>query len=238
MKNLKLIGGLALMALTLASCSKSGRCINGSGDYTSRQYSLSAFDEISFYGDGDVVVSQDSVRSVRVEAQQNVIDELNVEVVNGELQIGRDNCFRGSKRIKVYVSTPSLTMAHLSGSGSISGSGVFTETDFRAEISGSGSINFDIDVQNLDCSSSGSGDLRFSGRAVHQHINMSSSGDAHCFALEGEDATVRISGSGRCEVNVSDHLDVNISGSGDVFYRGNPVITSKISGSGRLIHKG
>lgn len=237
MKNLKLPVIIAITALGLAACSKNGPCINGSGGYASRSYSVSAFNEISSYGDAQVIVSKDTITSIRVEAQQNVLDALNLEVRNGELQIGRNNCFRNTKTIKVYVSTPSLSSVNLSGSGSIEGIGTFSAHSFRSEISGSGSISFAVDVDNLNCTSSGSGTLHFAGSADYQDIEMSGSGQTHNFDLQSREANVRISGSGSCEVRVSDKLDVHISGSGNVFYKGNPIINSSISGSGRLISK-
>ena len=224
-------------ALFTTSCDGDHKCIQGSGSYDSRIYNLGEFDELAFYGSGQVVVRHDSIRSIRIEAQNNVLNALNVEVRNGQLQIGRDNCFRGSKTIKVYVSTPELISANLSGSGSIEGIGTFRSVDFRADISGSGSIDFDVDVQNLNCNSSGSGEMRFSGNALYQHLDFSGSGEANNFNLNTRETSIRISGSGDCEVNVSDKLDVNISGSGDVYYKGNPTIKSNVSGSGRLINR-
>lgn len=230
-------GYLLAFAFVVTSCDKNHKCITGSGNYETRTYNLDAFNELAFYGDGQILVCHDSIRSIRIEAQNNVLNALNVEVRNGELQIGRNNCFRGSKTIKVYVSTPELISANLSGSGSIEGIGTFRSVDFRADISGSGSIDFNIDVQNLNCHSSGSGEMRLSGNAKYQHIDFSGSGNAHNFDLNTSETTIKISGSGNCEVYVSDKLDVNISGSGDVYYKGNPTINSNISGSGRIINK-
>ncbi len=228
---------MATAALFSTSCDKDGRCVNGSGAYQSRSYSVSSFDEISFYGEGDVYVTRDSVSSVSVEAQQNVLDALNLDVRNGELRIGRDNCFRSSRRIRVYVTTPNLSMASISGSGNIIGTGIFSGPDFRADISGSGNIDMDLDVETLNSHSSGSGEVTFRGNATYQYFDISGSGSVHCFNLSGREGNIRISGSGNCEVNVSDELEVDISGSGNVYYKGSPHINSKISGSGKLVNR-
>ncbi len=237
LKSLTMAGLLAVAALLITSCTDDYRCIQGKGNYETRYYDLGEFNELAFYGDGQVLVRHDSVRSIRIEAQSNVLNALDVEVRNKELQIGRKNCFIGTKSIKVYVSTPKLIGANLSGSGSIEGIGTFQSVDFRADISGNGSMDFDIDVQNLYCNSSGSGEMRFRGNALYQRLDFSGSGEANNFGLNTRETTVRISGSGDCEVRVSDELDVKISGSGDVYYKGNPTINSKISGSGHIVNK-
>lgn len=238
MKNAKPLLALALGVLMLSSCDDQEKCVNGKGSYASTSYDVNTFDEVSFYGSGDVYIRHDTFTSVRVEAQQNVLDALNIEVRNGDLSIGKDNCFRGSKAIRVYITTPDLSAANLSGSGSMVGTGTFTATNFRAHISGSGSMKFDIDVQNLNYACSGSGEATFSGNAWYQYLEMSGSGETFNFGLLSREANVRLSGSGNCELHVSDKLDVNISGSGNVYYKGNPIIDSKVSGSGRIINRG
>jgi hypothetical protein len=49
-----------------------------------------------------------------------------------------------------------------------------------------------------------------------------------------QDCTIRISGSGNCEVNVVNNLFVQVSGVGDIFYKGSPTLTSDISGVGNI----
>ncbi len=54
------------------------------------------------------------------------------------------------------------------------------------------------------------------------------------FQMEVQDCSIRISGTGHCEVNVLRSLDLQISGVGDIFYMGKPSITSDISGVGNV----
>lgn len=238
MKKLQIALTMFLFAVLASSCDYETKCVNGSGGYSSKDYALKNFSQISVDGDADVTITQDTFTAVRVEAQWNVLEALNVDVYNGELRIGRKNCFRNSKTIKVYITTPSLSAVDLSGSGSVKGIGTFTTSDFRADISGSADMSMHVVCDNFSSSISGSGNMTFNGIATVQYLDISGSGDVHCFGLSGKRADVRISGSGNCEVNVTDNLDVKISGSGNVYYKNQPAINSKVSGSGSLIHKG
>lgn len=235
MKVLKLLSGIILIVLT--SCLDDPNCINGNGDYISRAFSVSDFDQISLFVAADVDVTQSSSTSMEVEGQENILDALDVQTNNGKLVIGRDNCFKNMKKIKVHLSTPSLSLVQITGSGNISGIGTFSGSDFIADISGSGNIAFDLDVQKLNSHITGSGDMTFTGKATDHTMGISGSGYMRCFQLEGETADVTITGSGNSEVTVSDQLKVHIEGSGNVYYKGNPVLDSNISGSGKVINK-
>lgn len=238
MKKLSFIPVLALVfTVFLVGCGKSYRCVDGSGEYQYQNYGVESFNEVSVHGDAEVYVYRDTFTEVRVEAQRNVLEALNVRVYNGELSIGEDNCFRNSKTIKVYITTPNLKTVDLSGSGTLKTMDQFEASVFRADISGSGEMELEVITDNFVGELSGSGKLSLSGIGTEQHYDISGSGDVHAFGFTGKSADIEISGSGNCEVNVSDRLHVDISGSGNVYYKGRPSITTDISGSGNIISK-
>ncbi len=80
----------------------------------------------------------------------------------------------------------------------------------------------------------GSGKFSIRGEARKQTIKISGSGNYEARNLISDVALVKISGSGKTELNVREELDVRISGSGNVLYRGNPKISQQISGSGKI----
>ncbi len=65
-------------------------------------------------------------------------------------------------------------------------------------------------------------------------IYITGAGKVSAFDMEVDDCTIRISGSGNCEVSVVNSLSVQISGVGDIFYKGSPTLTSDISGVGNI----
>ena len=65
-------------------------------------------------------------------------------------------------------------------------------------------------------------------------IYITGAGKVSAFDMKVDDCTIRISGSGNCEVNVVNNLFVQVSGVGDIFYKGSPTITSDISGVGNI----
>ena len=221
----------------LSSCDDERKCISGEGTSVDRNYDVPTFNQFAYYGPGEVYATVDSSVDLRISAQLNVLEALQVDVNGGELQIGKDDCFRNHKTIRTYFSSPSLSAVSLSGSSNFVCTDIYRGNSFYGEISGSGSMSVNVDVKNLYLESSGSGEFWVSGITQTQSIEISGSADVHAFDTRSHHCSVEISGSGDVEVFVTGQLDIEISGSGTVYYRGNPVIKSDISGSGQIVNR-
>ena len=117
--------------------------------------------------------------------------------------------------IDVYITLPMIDELSVAGAGSIIG-----ETDFT-------------NVDDLEVSIAGSGDITLNGSGEDLEVSVAGSGDIDLAGFKVDDCEVSIAGSGDCEVNVSGSLEVNIAGSGDVKYKGDPdKVKSSIAGSG------
>ncbi len=231
---------LAAAIITLNSCGTNGLCVKGSGPVVSETRVISPFTCITLEGSADIYIRQDSVQSVVVEAQSNILQVLDTKVMGNHLSIGFEkHCVKNHEPIKVYISVPDIEDVSLEGSGNIFGNGVISVNSLSLDIEGSGDIEMEnLQVNELHTSISGSGNATYSGTSIVQHhsIDINGSGKIKAFELTVNSVDVDIDGSGECRVKALQSLDVNISGSGDVYYQGNPGITSNISGSGNIIN--
>lgn len=246
---------IGILLIALQSCDN--HCIHGKGNTVTQTRTLGSFSGINFSTEGMVYVSQDSITSFSVEAQQNIIDDLITKVQGDELQIYNDHCLKDHAQILVHVSTPSINSLSLSGVGemittskilsgqldiSVSGTGSFASMDsiiastMSEDLSGTGSVDLLAACTSMNSSNSGTGTITINGFADSHTIHTSGTGDMHGYGFITNTASVFISGSSNVEVFVNDVLDVTISGSGNVYYKGNPVVTTHISGSGSVIH--
>lgn len=200
---MKTINNLMLIAFAIAlfaACEKDNNCVNGSGSTVSKDFSIANFDELYLYGDAEVIITKASQISLRIEGQENVLNALNVEVKNGDLSIGRDNCFKDSRELKVYLSTPTLQGVKVSGLCDISTNGIFSGASFRAEIDGAGSMDLQLDVQEFNAYISGDGEIVADGKADSQTITISGMGEMQLFDLKGVMGDISIDGSGEIEI--------------------------------------
>ena len=229
----------AVLPMVLVSCCHDYLIgINGQGEIVEETVILDDFNGFVSGIAADIYLTQGDQQEVVIKAQQNIIDNIDLDrVYDGIWTIRYYQWVGYSKPVKIYITIPTLTKAGVSGSGDIVGLTSFTGLDqLNLAISGSGSIDLDTESNSLDAAVSGSGDLRLSGLTGKFGLVISGSGSMNGNDLVSKNADVRISGSGNAWLTVEEFLRVVISGSGDVNYSGNPEVDVHISGSGEVNH--
>jgi len=232
---------VAVVLLTAAIfCFPSCRKVVGEGPLVTQTRTVGNFSGVSSEMSGKVNFSIAPEYKVEITAQQNILDVLNTNVVNGVLHIDFENNVRVREHedLLINITAPYADYFRLSGSGNMNVQGDISANDLKVTLSGSG----DISVQNaaiadkIDVEVSGSGNISIAnGSAVNEDVDISGSGKVEMAGVTAENAVTHTSGSGDVKLALSKYLDAHISGSGSVFYHGNPIISTHISGSGRVI---
>ena len=244
MKKNSLIAGVLLLPFVLAGCinlTATGflNCLDGSGNILTESKELQNFNSVTLRGQGDLFLTQADEFSVRVETDDNILQQLEVTVKGNVLEIGPKAgvpCLDPTEAINVWVTMKEVKAISINGSGSIIGQSKITSDNLSFNISGSGNVNADIAVSNISTTISGSGKVVLSGTARSQSFVASGSGKLQSFNLDTKISPVTISGSGKAEVKAQESLNATISGSGTVFYKGDAHINQKVSGSGTIKH--
>ena len=209
--------------------------IKGEGDIVKHEFKLESLRGINLGISGDVVLTQGSPQKIVVEAQQNIIDNIEKDVKGGVWNIRFDKHVRESKDVTIYVTLQDLEEIGLSGSGSIRSTNKFTGIDdLDISVVGSGEITLAYEANSTDLKLSGSGSIDLTGTSDDLSISISGSGDVIAGDLKTNDCNVQISGSGDARVHANQTLDTLISGSGDVRYSGSASVNSRIVGSGEV----
>jgi hypothetical protein len=224
------IVGVAATTIVFASGAFPG------GSVVSQTRSAQGFDSIEVSAPGNLILSQGSQESVKVEAPGGQIDKIRTEVRNGTLYIesgwqGFAFDFGSWSNVNYYVTVKDLREISWSAAGRLTGSRITTDT-LDVNLSGAGSVELDVKVSDLTARLSGAGSLKMSGTANRQDVSLSGVGSYSARELQSQVATVRVSGVGGADVNVAESLDAAISGVGGIHYLGNPTITQQTSGLG------
>ena len=202
-----------------AQWNKWGKGIKGEGPKVTKTLDL---DEITGLGvsiGAKVYLTQGNKQKVEIKAQQNIIDLIDKDVRSGKwrIRLEKGTNLKDHDGIDIYITIPTIEELSVAGSGSIIGKTKFNNLD------------------DLEVSIAGSGDVDLSGSGEDLEVSVAGSGDVDMASFVVDNCEVSIAGSGDCEVNVSGSLQVSIAGSGDVKYKGSPdKVKSSIAGSGNV----
>ncbi|MDP9070298.1 MAG: DUF2807 domain-containing protein [Actinomycetota bacterium] len=200
---------------TETTVTRSGEVREGSGTARTETRPVTRFSRVTVLSSADVRVRVGDEPAVAVTADDNLLELVTTEVVDGALVIGTRGSYSTRIGIKVDVVAPLLEAVELRGSGQVTAEGVR-------------GTRFDVSI-------GGSGDVRASGTADAVEVEVSGSGDARLFDLAGRTVRVTVEGSGDVEVTASEKLDVSVRGSGSVVYAGGPrAVASAVTGSGEV----
>lgn len=214
-----------------------GKRIRGNGVTQAESRSVSQFSNIKVSGAIDVYVRQDSVSSVKVEADENLQQYIMVENDGSTLDIypKQGVNLKPSKTIKVFVSAPAFSHFRASGACDIFSENKITSLEnIEINLSGASDVKMEVKAPKVDASLSGAGTITLKGETRDFEVDGSGSTDIKCYDLMAENTKVRLSGAGDAEVFASVNLDVRVSGAADVRYKGNATVSQHVSGAGSV----
>ena len=235
----RFFGLLLLSVLVMAtSCRRGTFCVDGSGSVVTDTRTVNDFNEVNIDIPATIYLKQDpniSTPTIQLEAQANVLDEIETYVIGDKLFVKFDRCVLGHRSITGTITFKSLEQISINGSAHVFADQMINSTDFTAKINGSGNIELEVQAQYIESRINGSGNIKLHGSTQKQEVHIDGSGDVRNFGLNSHNTEVRVNGSGKTEVRVQDHLKVNINGSGDVYYKGYPTLETHVNGSGKVV---
>ena len=265
MKKHKLVLVVAILAFSILACQLGeiglGQMVRGSGDVVEETRPVSGVSGVELATLGHLFIEVGDTESLRIEAEDNLMEHLETEVQGGRLRIGtRGNVnLLPTEPVNYYLTVTGLEAIAISSSGNIqapdleadrfsvtiSSSGNLDMGDITTDrltvgISSSGNVMIGIlNAEALEVNITSSGNLDIAGGQVaEQNVSISSSGNYRAEDLESTEADVRLSSSGSATIWVSDSLRAVLSSSGDLRYRGNPTVEANTSSSGDVVRIG
>lgn len=225
-------------ALVFTSCRGIfGKRVLGDGNIKTETRSVGDFDGVNVSGSIDLYVKQDASRSLRIEADANLLSYLEVYMEGSSLVVRPKNGFnlKPTQDIKVYVSSPVFKKLEASGACDIFSENQITSSDaISIDLSGSCDTKVDVKAPKVTSDISGACKLELKGETKDLEVDGSGSTDVRCFDLLAENVSISISGAGDAEVYASSKLDVDVSGAAGVKYKGNASVNQKLTGAGSV----
>jgi hypothetical protein len=191
--------------------------IEGSGHYETRSFDLHDFDTIRIDGVFVIEVTAGEDYSVELEAEDNLLDLIIVEVRRGELVLDIDDDYdiETDEQILLTISMPALV--------EINGNGVY-------ELKATG-----LDNEKTEIRAQGVGNIELEGRTRDLEVRCEGVGNVDLRNLVAQNADVRVEGVGDAYVNVEQDLRARVSGLGEIKYAGHPEsVDDEVNGFGSI----
>ncbi len=203
------------LVLSAAGCSlvPGSGVERSSGDVATETREVAEFTAIRAPGPVDVVATIGDETSVSVEADDNLIELVTTEVVDGALVVDVSRSLNTRGPLTVTVTAPIIDEVVADGAG-----------DIRLDAGNLG--------DRLRIEATGAGDVVARGEVAELDVEADGAGDVDAEALSAMTATVTAEGVGDVAVGQTETLDVTADGVGDVRYSGSPELSVRNDGLG------
>ena len=213
------------MVIFVGGCREiSGRRVKGSGHVITENRTASGFNSIDVSGAIDVYVRQDSGTSVKVEADDNILEYIQVHSDGSTLEIYTENNIRlrPTNKIKVYISNPEYKEIHVSGASNVRCENEITSSDaLDVSLSGASTGKFELNAPKISVGLTGASNASVRGKTKDFEGSASGASEIRGFDLLSENANVDASGASHIEIFASVKIDGQASGASSVNYKGN-----------------
>src|SRR6188474_1291024 len=220
---MKKIALFSLVILLFASgCREiAGSRVKGSGNIITENRNETGFSNIDVSGDIDVYIKQDSTSSVKVEADDNILEYIEVHTEGSTLAIYTEGNIRlkPSHKIKVYVSNPQYKDLRVSGASSIHSENEITSADvLHIELSGASEGSLELNAPRVSVNLTGASNANIKGKTKDFEGSASGASEIRGFDLLSENADVDASGASHIEIFASVRINGQSSGASSVNY--------------------
>ncbi len=193
--------------------------------------------EIALTGPDDVLLSVGDTLDIKVEGDDDVLEDLRFRRDGDTLKIGRESDWGDSRgKAIIRITMPPPRGISLAGSGNLDTEALAKSAEIS--IAGSGKVDIDtIAADDLDISIADAGSLSGKGTATELDISIAGSGDIEFAEVKADNVEISIAGSGDIALASDGKVDASIAGSGDVIVTGNATCNSSSVGSGNVVCK-
>jgi hypothetical protein len=228
----------------LLSCNKESApdFLQTSGKIKTVERNVADFTEIELFNTIDLVLTQDTLNKLSIEAGENLIPDILTEVKEGKLQIKNSNKFNFlrsyKKKITVFLSCNNLKQITYRGAGNISTTNTLTDSVINFDChKGTGEVNLHISAKEGHFNThTGQSTLILTGNIGVNYIYQAGNGYIDATELKTGYTFVTNKGTNDLKINVDYELFARISYLGNIYYKGNPVnLGSEITDKGQLI---
>lgn len=230
-----------LTALLLTSCKYNidlGEGIDGNGNVKTETRTINEkFDKVSSSRGIEVIVEQDSVAEVKVEADENLLKHITTRVENGTLVVSSDENIDSAEKKIVHVKTAQIKSLEATSGSGISTKSTLKGTSIQVKTSSGSEINASVEYDKVVTESSSGSNLTVSGKALNVTTSSSSGSTTKASSLMANEVVSESTSGSSTEVQALVKLTASASSGSSINYVGSPKEVTKEESSGGSVSK-
>lgn len=215
--------GLLLAVLIIASGPLLAQRLTGNKNVVSQERTVENFNGINVGGAFVVFFTQKNEVTLKVEADENLMDAITTKVKGDHLHISSSG-LRNATKLNIYVTAPELNYINVSGAARFEGQNTLSAANLELIASGASEVNLDLEADELIVDASGASDVKIGGTVNTSFISASGASDVKARDLQSGTSTAEASGASNISVNSNQKVFKKTSGAGDVKVFGDPAI--------------
>lgn len=200
-----------------------------------QEYQFKDFDEVEFISLFDFEIIQDDEFSVRLEGDDNDLDDVYLRQNGDELEIrygkNKDWWKRRNRedKVKVFIRMPELEYLKATGAcdGDVRG---FDNSDISFVLEGASKVWADLDVKYFQADLIGASELVLVGSGEDLEVELKGASELDAFNFTVDDADIKAIGASTAKVYAKNELEAEASGASKVRYRGSARVSSSSNG--------
>lgn len=220
--------------LFFASCEKPSDCFENAGKMVSQNSAVAPFTKVVIKHGIAAVITQADEFSIKIDAPENLISEIKVEIVDGILKVSDNTTCNFTRKYgltTVHISAPNITEIHSQTEKNITSNGVLNfsnltlfATDFQDEV-GTGDFILELISENLTINTNNISGFYISGICNNLNANFyEGNGILRAENLQVANAQIFQRSSNHLRLNVSSSLKGKILSTGNVHCYGLPAV--------------
>nr|WP_262905387.1 head GIN domain-containing protein [Hymenobacter nitidus] len=196
------------------------------------------------YDNVDVTLVQDAQTYAEVRAGENLQEDIELRVENGQLSIhNTSRCnwvrtYNTPRQVTLHV--PSLRDLFLRGQGNVRTAGVFRADSLFCHLVGAGDYDLDINSKYLNLDMFELGNINLRGSAEVFTLVVGGNGSLQAGGLQTRQCYFKFNhdSNGNAYVRATDFLGGTNAGTGTLYYQGSPAQTDiKVTGKGQVVQQ-
>ena len=203
--------------------------IEGSGNVITKDINVKSFDELIASGVFNLLLSQGDKESLKIEADDNLMDLFIIENEGSTLKIKmkKNSNFNSKKQLKVYVTFKTLKSMDLGMVGGTTSDEKLKFTDLKLKNQSVGSVSLNMTLQTLNMENQSVGSVKLEGSAENAVVKNNSVGSINAGNFVVQKMDIENNGVGSATVNAEKELKYSDSFLGKVSNRGNATVKKK-----------